>query len=434
MTNTAPVRPQLNVNSDPLPGKRQRVRGGDDEREAEGREDEDYECTEPGEANTEDVDDKDLFAGDPRGSGPNIPEHATSSPILCQPCGNARIPNKLSSPMKPSAEDVEQHNLTHFPYRSWCSACVKAKGREDAHPRDAQTEEDKTGLPIVSLDYQSINDDTEAEIKLIIGKCESTGNVIAHTVLCKGLGDEWVIRRIVRDLEELDKGHVILKTDGEPAIVAVQNRLQALRNGRTVPRNPPAYNPQSNGPCEKAVQDVTGHLRNVKIALEARLKTEIDDRLPIVQWALEHAVFLINKFSVGHDGMAPCERLTGRKWRRPMVEFGEMVLAKLALRRTGRGKAKRQKRKLAPRSIDAVWVGQIARTGEHLVIKPNGDAARCRTIRRVPVEHRWNAERVLLVKATPRLPAPSSSRPEVIESRVVDDEDHRAQRDQPAAA
>ncbi len=233
---------------------------------------------------------------------------------------------------------------------------------------------------------------------------------------------------MVKDMEELDKAHCILKTDGEPAIIALQNRIQALREGRTVPRNPPAYNPQSNGPCEKAVHDVTAHLRTLKLALESRLKVEIDDNLPIVQWLIEHAVFLLNKFGVGPDGMTPFERLTGRKWKRPVLEVGEVCLAKLAIRRDNRG-ARRvahhksgHRMKLKSRSIDAVWVGQIARTGEHVVIKSDGNAVRCRTVRREPEEHRWSAERVLLIRATPRVPAPASNKPEIIEPRLADDE------------
>ena len=218
-------------------------------------------------------------------------------------------------------------------------------------------------------------------------------------------------RKIVRDLEEIGRAHTILKTDGEPALVALQNRLQTLRAGRTVPRNPPAYNPQSNGACEKAVQDVTAQLRVIKLGLEARLDTKIDDWLPIVQWMLEHATFLLNKFNVGEDGMTPHERTIGRKWRRPVVEFGEVVLAKMALRKLQKGKKKKQKRKLAPRCVEGIWVGQVARTGENIVIKESGDAVRCRTIRRVPIEHRWKAERVLLVRATPRLPSPPDRSP-----------------------
>ena len=75
------------------------------------------------------------------------------------------------------------------------------------------------------------------------------------------------------------------------------------------------------------------------------------------------------------------------------MEIGEMVVAKLALRRQQKGKVKKQKRKLAPRCIEAVWVGQIARSGEHIVIKANGDAVRCRTIKRVLEQHRWNVRK-----------------------------------------
>ncbi len=142
-----------------------------------------------------------------------------------------------------------------------------------------------------------------------------------------------------------------------------------------------------------------------------------------MHWALEHAAFILNKFNVGEDGMTAHERTTGRKWNRPIVEFCETVLAKLALRRREKGKIKQQKRKLAKRCITAVWVGQDPRTGEHVVIKPNGDAVRCRTIKRAPEEHRWSPERILLTRATPRCPAPSSRSPDKIEARLVDEED-----------
>lgn len=100
----------------------------------------------------------------------------------------------------------------------------------------------------------------------------------------KGTADAWVTRRIVRDVEDAGLSHIISKTDGEPSIVALQRAVQASRSAKTVPRNPPAYDPQANGPCEKAVQDVTGQLRCMHLALQARLGIEIDTRLPIVKW------------------------------------------------------------------------------------------------------------------------------------------------------
>ncbi len=70
----------------------------------------------------------------------------------CEPCGGSRIPVTLRSPMKPSAEDIAAHNLTHLPYRNWCPVCVAAKAREDAHPRSSGQGEDG-GVPIISMDY-----------------------------------------------------------------------------------------------------------------------------------------------------------------------------------------------------------------------------------------------------------------------------------------
>ena len=116
------------------------------------------------------------------------------------------------------------------------------------------------------------------------------------------------------------------------------------------------------------------------------------------------------------------------------MEIGEMVLAKLALRRQQKGKVKKQKRKLAPRCIEAVWVGQIARSGEHIVIKANGDAVRCRTIKRVPEQHRWNAEKIRQIRGTPRCPAPSTQSPDRLESRLVDEEADAVQRPRQASA
>ena len=37
----------------------------------------------------------------------------------------ARKPAKVLNPQLPSKEEVEEHNMTHLPFRSWCQHCVK---------------------------------------------------------------------------------------------------------------------------------------------------------------------------------------------------------------------------------------------------------------------------------------------------------------------
>ena len=86
-------------------------------------------------------------------------------------------------------------------------------------------------------------------------------------------------------------------------------------------------------------------MRKLVIALEKRLKTSFGANHIVVQWLIEHAGFVHNRFVIGHDGMTPHQRSTGKKYRGHLVEFGEQVMAKVT-------KLKRKnKRKLGARLV-----------------------------------------------------------------------------------
>ena len=367
---------------------------------------------------------------DPGGdsSSPNLQKPESSdgnAGFECIPC-DGRVPITLRCPMKPSKEDVEKHNPTHLPYRNWCSVCVAAKGKEDAHKRDRGAE--RTGLPVVSIDYSELDDETNVHAnKTLVVKDEESGGLLHYKVKMKGPGDEWLVKKVISDLAEFGRTDIRLKSDGEPAIVALQAKIQELRKHKTLLINPPAYNPQANGGCEKGVQDVTAQTRALKLGLESRLGVEIADDDKVLEWIYVHAAFLLTRFEVGHDGMTAWERLTGTKWHRPVLEIGEVVLAKLATRRAGRIMAK-QKRKLTAKSIKAVWVGQVSRTGEHVVIAPSGDAVRCRTVFRVPIDERWDRDLVKAIQGTPRVPAPSRKNSDELKAPLIDDKPAQARR------
>ena len=57
----------------------------------------------------------------------------------CQKC--EEMPGKM---------EVELHNKTHFPYRSWCPHCVKGQG---SNPPHLKTEKEEQKYPVISLDY-----------------------------------------------------------------------------------------------------------------------------------------------------------------------------------------------------------------------------------------------------------------------------------------
>lgn len=153
-------------------------------------------------------------------------------------------------PGAPTEQEVQEHYATHLPYRSWCPVCVKARGKEEPHKK-ATTSNDK---PIVSMDYKELGEEIEEDdkIEMIVIKDEKTGCVSAHHCERKGATDTWAMDRVIDDIETFGHNDVILKTDGEPSMLQVQRHVKAKRAGTTIPMNPPAYNPQSNGAAERA--------------------------------------------------------------------------------------------------------------------------------------------------------------------------------------
>lgn len=58
---------------------------------------------------------------------------------------------KVPQPRQPSDEERAQHCISHVPERAWCEACIRGRGKEDAHWR--RTAEQAHDRPVVQLDY-----------------------------------------------------------------------------------------------------------------------------------------------------------------------------------------------------------------------------------------------------------------------------------------
>ena len=69
----------------------------------------------------------------------------------------ARVPSSLTSPEKPTQGEIDEHDLTHLPYRSWCPICAPAAGREDKHMRRAD-EVEEGELTTLGMDYNFPSD------------------------------------------------------------------------------------------------------------------------------------------------------------------------------------------------------------------------------------------------------------------------------------
>ena len=68
----------------------------------------------------------------------------------------ARRPSVPSAPVRPSTKEVEEHMVTHMPFRSWCPHCVRGKAKGKHHRNQDRTNH---RMPTVALDYAYMKED-----------------------------------------------------------------------------------------------------------------------------------------------------------------------------------------------------------------------------------------------------------------------------------
>ena len=78
-----------------------------------------------------------------------------------------RNPRRMLDPKLPSQREVEEHNLTHLPYRNWCTHCVFGKGRAAPHYKRAKRED---SLAELHFDYCFMSTEGQPKVTILMGK------------------------------------------------------------------------------------------------------------------------------------------------------------------------------------------------------------------------------------------------------------------------
>ena len=299
--------------------------------------------------------------------------------IVCPPCGDdvqqddegvgSQPHRALPGPKTPSREEVRRHNLTHWPYRSWCPWCVM--GRRNAEPHFQARDGDSRSLPLLVLDYAFLRNKDDAEFAtILVGKCYPSRQVLACVIDSKGT-DMFAVQRIADFIRECGLTRFVWKSDQEASVKALMEEA-VKRCGRSgdmvpdgeaspvtaVPESSPVGSSASNGRIERTVQAVEDLLRTLKAALEARIGAQFPCAHPVVRWLVEHCADVMNKSAINPSGITPYEELHGKKAKERRIEFGERVLYSIP---------KQGRAKLDVRWKVGTFLGHSPNTAEHYV-------------------------------------------------------------------
>ena len=121
------------------------------------------------------------MAMEPRRRRPSEPAHVPevqSEEAADREIEPKRVMKDLGQPIK---EEIEEHNVDHTPYRSWCPSCVRARAIGTPH----RARRDEQEVPVFGFDYLSVTElqtseadslqgHSRAEAKVLVAHCQKT--------------------------------------------------------------------------------------------------------------------------------------------------------------------------------------------------------------------------------------------------------------------
>ena len=191
----------------------------------------------------------------------------------------------VPAPVLPSEERVEAHHVSHLPFRSWCSACVRGRGMSLGHHKvDAKTKEAEQ-VPTVSVDYGFFGqpeDRAHDTLPVLIVRDRKSKGVWSHPVPSKGVVHPYPAKALMNDLESMVYKRIVLKSDHEPSIVALCDAVKNGWHGETAPEASPKGESKIIGEVERAAESLHGLVRTLKVFLEPKSGIALESWSPLL--------------------------------------------------------------------------------------------------------------------------------------------------------
>ena len=328
-------------------------------------------------------------------------------------------PKVARQPDQPTAQQRREHDICHVPYRSWCKHCVRGRGKRRAHSRIKSGRDED--LPHAAIDYTFFTqagakkaEDLSEEEKLdeskantvLVMKDSMIGSIFAYLVGKKGATNEdWLAKQMLDDLDSLglNRSRIVMKSDPEKSIEDVKKdnaRRKTVTGHNTTQESTAVGDSDMNGKVERGIQEVNGVVRTLRSALEERLGCNITINHPLFPWMVRHAGQVIIRYQVRSSGKTSYRMGKGVDSILPVAEFGEVV--HFAPLKTNEH---RHQSNFDYRYDCGIWLGNLIRTGEHLVFINDG-VYRVADIKRRDGSEQWSKDMCDAIVGTPNEPVP----------------------------
>ena len=179
----------------------------------------------------------------------------------------------------PTSREKQTHQDSgHAVYRSWCAACVEGRGVGGQHRIELLEEDERERTtPIVACEYGFLTQENADTFPILICRDIRYGQTGATCCERKG-PTAYSISFLVGFIKDLAFRRIISKYDNVPSTKALQDAvIHACVGVEVIPQGPPE--------CDQ----------------------------------------VMNKMRIGKDSKTSEMRRIGRRWRKPMAQFGEEV-------------------------------------------------------------------------------------------------------------
>ena len=255
---------------------------------------------------------------------------ATSTTVKIQR-ENARVPVEQARPVVPTQAMIDERALTHYPYQGWCETCVMHKARQDAH---VVQEHDQKQHSVISLDFGYASRKEGDRLTVLFMHDQFTKLMGAIPTPQKGgRSFNYILTEVVRFITQTNHKEIALRCDCEPSTLAILEAVKkACRNLGFITHSAPApvAGHQSNGAAEVTVKLIRAQANVLVSAIEKECcegRTIFGCNRPVYAWAVLHATWIHNRFSVS-NGSTPFEfeLCSGRMYNGRLARYGKRVL------------------------------------------------------------------------------------------------------------